>query len=213
MAGQCCGALSRAAVRMGEDAREFFVEPGTSTLPSKVASRMPTALLLDYRIRTLLTLNFEAAGHMSEAVQQARAILALPKTDEISCRVAARQFGEDWQFRRGSCSFEEGRHLRRGRNRSGDYHEGYGGPDPEISFRTHTRSHEQRNLHSSDAEEERASWPKDVIVPLAEPFVDSRGAIRPMVDVPIEELCAHHIKEGYRPSEPLTRLTGITATC
>ena len=31
-------------------------------------------------------------------------------------------------------------------------------------------------------EEEKASWPDDVIVPLEEPFADHRGAIQPLVD-------------------------------
>ena len=31
-------------------------------------------------------------------------------------------------------------------------------------------------------EEEKARWPKGVIVPLPAPFVDSRGAIQPLVD-------------------------------
>lgn len=35
-------------------------------------------------------------------------------------------------------------------------------------------------------EEERAAWPKDVIVELPSPFVDERGAIQPLVDVPME---------------------------
>ena len=31
-------------------------------------------------------------------------------------------------------------------------------------------------------EEEKASWPDDVIVPLEKPFADDRGAIQPLVD-------------------------------
>lgn len=34
--------------------------------------------------------------------------------------------------------------------------------------------------------EERSSWPKSVIVPLEKPFADARGAIQPMVDVPMK---------------------------
>ena len=34
--------------------------------------------------------------------------------------------------------------------------------------------------------EERASWPKTIIVPLEKPFVDERGAIQPLVDVSME---------------------------
>ena len=30
--------------------------------------------------------------------------------------------------------------------------------------------------------EEKARWPKEVIVPLSDPFVDARGAIQPLVD-------------------------------
>jgi quercetin dioxygenase-like cupin family protein len=33
---------------------------------------------------------------------------------------------------------------------------------------------------------EKASWPRTVIVPLAEPFADARGEILPLVDVPME---------------------------
>jgi quercetin dioxygenase-like cupin family protein len=35
-------------------------------------------------------------------------------------------------------------------------------------------------------DEERATWPKSVIVSLESPFVDARGAIQPLVDMPME---------------------------
>jgi quercetin dioxygenase-like cupin family protein len=35
-------------------------------------------------------------------------------------------------------------------------------------------------------EAERASWPKTVKVPLEKPFLDGRGGIQPLVDVPME---------------------------
>jgi quercetin dioxygenase-like cupin family protein len=44
--------------------------------------------------------------------------------------------------------------------------------------------------------EERASWPKDVIVPLEKPFVDERGAIQPLVDVPMESCVLISSKKG-----------------
>jgi quercetin dioxygenase-like cupin family protein len=34
--------------------------------------------------------------------------------------------------------------------------------------------------------EERQGWPRTVIVPLEKPFVDDRGSIQPLVDVPME---------------------------
>ncbi len=43
---------------------------------------------------------------------------------------------------------------------------------------------------------ERASWPKDVVVPLAEPFADSRGSIQPMVDVPMKSCVLITSKKG-----------------
>lgn len=45
-------------------------------------------------------------------------------------------------------------------------------------------------------EEERASWPKTVIVPLEKPFVDERGAIQPLVDVPMESCVLISSKKG-----------------
>ena len=36
------------------------------------------------------------------------------------------------------------------------------------------------------SEEERAAWPKDVIVPLDEAFRDERGEIVPLVDLPMK---------------------------
>ena len=35
-------------------------------------------------------------------------------------------------------------------------------------------------------EDERQSWPTDVIVPLEQPFADARGAIQPLVDTTME---------------------------
>ena len=36
------------------------------------------------------------------------------------------------------------------------------------------------------SEQEKAAWPKDVIVPLETPFSDVRGAIQPLVDLPMK---------------------------
>lgn len=44
--------------------------------------------------------------------------------------------------------------------------------------------------------EERATWPKDVIVPLEKPFVDERGSIQPLVDVPMESCVLISSKKG-----------------
>ncbi|MBF0166070.1 MAG: hypothetical protein HQL45_00455 [Alphaproteobacteria bacterium] len=44
--------------------------------------------------------------------------------------------------------------------------------------------------------EERASWPKDVIVPLEKPFADDRGSIQPLVDVPMESCVLITSKKG-----------------
>jgi dTDP-4-dehydrorhamnose 3,5-epimerase-like enzyme len=43
---------------------------------------------------------------------------------------------------------------------------------------------------------ERASWPRDVIVPLEEPFEDARGAIQPLVDVPMKSCVLISSKKG-----------------
>jgi quercetin dioxygenase-like cupin family protein len=43
---------------------------------------------------------------------------------------------------------------------------------------------------------ERAEWPKEVIVPLEAPFVDARGAIQPLVDVPMESCVLISSKKG-----------------
>ncbi|MDK9720609.1 MAG: hypothetical protein OEL53_05435 [Rhodospirillales bacterium] len=44
--------------------------------------------------------------------------------------------------------------------------------------------------------EERATWPTEVIVPLEKPFVDERGAIQPLVDVPMESCVLIVSKKG-----------------
>jgi oxalate decarboxylase/phosphoglucose isomerase-like protein (cupin superfamily) len=44
--------------------------------------------------------------------------------------------------------------------------------------------------------EERKDWPKDVIVPLEEPFSDARGNIQPLVDLPMESCVLIHSKKG-----------------
>ena len=43
---------------------------------------------------------------------------------------------------------------------------------------------------------ERAAWPKQVIVPLEEAFSDPRGAIQPLVDLPMESCVLIHSKKG-----------------
>ncbi len=44
--------------------------------------------------------------------------------------------------------------------------------------------------------EERASWPKTVIIPLEKPFVDERGAIQPLMDVTMESCVLISSKKG-----------------
>jgi len=44
--------------------------------------------------------------------------------------------------------------------------------------------------HSSE------NWPKEVIVPLSQPFVDKRGAIHPLVDVMMESALLIESKKG-----------------
>jgi dTDP-4-dehydrorhamnose 3,5-epimerase-like enzyme len=44
--------------------------------------------------------------------------------------------------------------------------------------------------------EERASWPKEIIVPLEKPFIDERGAIQPLVDVTMESCVLISSKRG-----------------
>ena len=45
-------------------------------------------------------------------------------------------------------------------------------------------------------DEERRKWPKDVIVQLESPFVDPRGAIQPLVDLPMESCVLIESKKG-----------------
>ena len=45
-------------------------------------------------------------------------------------------------------------------------------------------------------EEEKASWPSDPIVPLEKPFVDSRGAIQPLVDEMMKSAVMIESKKG-----------------
>ena len=45
-------------------------------------------------------------------------------------------------------------------------------------------------------EEEKASWPDDVIVPLEEPFADHRGAIQPLVDADMKSCVLITSKKG-----------------
>lgn len=45
-------------------------------------------------------------------------------------------------------------------------------------------------------EEERASWPKDVIVPLEAPFSDARGEIQPLVDMDMKSCVLITAREG-----------------
>ena len=45
-------------------------------------------------------------------------------------------------------------------------------------------------------EEELATYPKTVIVPLEAPFVDDRGGIQPLVDVPMESCVLISSKKG-----------------
>jgi len=45
-------------------------------------------------------------------------------------------------------------------------------------------------------EAERAEWPRTVLVPLERPFADDRGAIQPLVDVPMESCVLITSKKG-----------------
>ena len=45
-------------------------------------------------------------------------------------------------------------------------------------------------------EEEKKRWPKDVIVSLADPFVDARGAIQPLVDEDMKSCILISSKQG-----------------
>lgn len=45
-------------------------------------------------------------------------------------------------------------------------------------------------------EAERASWPKDVLVRLEKPFVDVRGLIQPLVDMPMKSAVLIESKKG-----------------
>jgi len=44
--------------------------------------------------------------------------------------------------------------------------------------------------------EERAKWPREVVVALEEAFADSRGAIQPLVDLPMESCVLISSKKG-----------------
>ena len=45
-------------------------------------------------------------------------------------------------------------------------------------------------------EEERATWPKDVIVQLEKAFKDARGEIQPLVDLPMKSCVMITSKKG-----------------
>lgn len=45
-------------------------------------------------------------------------------------------------------------------------------------------------------DEERKTWPKNVIVPLEKPFADARGGIQPLVDLPMESCVLIESKKG-----------------
>ena len=45
-------------------------------------------------------------------------------------------------------------------------------------------------------EEERRKWPREVIVPLEKAFADARGAIQPLVDLPMESCVLISSKKG-----------------
>jgi quercetin dioxygenase-like cupin family protein len=44
--------------------------------------------------------------------------------------------------------------------------------------------------------EEQASWPKSVVVELPKPFIDDRGSIQPLVDVPMQSCVLISSKRG-----------------
>jgi len=45
-------------------------------------------------------------------------------------------------------------------------------------------------------DEEKSSWPKEVIVRLEDPFEDSRGSIQPLVNIPMESCVLITSKKG-----------------
>ncbi|SRR5258708_5321820 len=45
-------------------------------------------------------------------------------------------------------------------------------------------------------EEEKKTWPKDIIVSLEKPFVDERGEIQPLVDLMMESAVVIHSRKG-----------------
>jgi dTDP-4-dehydrorhamnose 3,5-epimerase-like enzyme len=45
-------------------------------------------------------------------------------------------------------------------------------------------------------DDERRDWPTSVVVPLSAPFADARGAIQPLVDVPIRSAVLISSKQG-----------------
>lgn len=45
-------------------------------------------------------------------------------------------------------------------------------------------------------EKEKASWPKDVIVPLKQPFIDERSEIQPLVDAVMKSCLLITSKQG-----------------
>jgi quercetin dioxygenase-like cupin family protein len=51
-------------------------------------------------------------------------------------------------------------------------------------------------LTKPNTDEEKASWPKIVIVPLEKPYADERGAIQPLVDVTMESCVLISSKKG-----------------
>ena len=46
------------------------------------------------------------------------------------------------------------------------------------------------------SEEEKLSWPKDIVVNLEEPFVDERGKIQPLVDMDMKSAVLISSKQG-----------------
>lgn len=57
------------------------------------------------------------------------------------------------------------------------------------------REHHQVKIRPV-TEDERKRWPRKVIVPLEAPFADPRGAIQPLVDLPMESCVLISSKKG-----------------
>jgi|GEM_PF-3444676 hypothetical protein len=67
---------------------------GTYDAAGELESELAETLLCDYRVRTLLMLNYEAAGRAGDALRHARGVAGLQRLDDLSCNVATRLLAE-----------------------------------------------------------------------------------------------------------------------